>query len=138
MSDSKHLFWWTVSLLGSPLCYVPFLFMPHFLWLVAFVEVVSWSIKLCYKKDRPKPYLRTNMYTHVDANSFPSIHSARISAVASYAYYSFFSPHTLMIAVLAALLVGYSRVYLKKHFWEDVLVGFLLGTTATILLFSIV
>jgi membrane-associated phospholipid phosphatase len=48
-------------------------------------------------------------------------------------YVNFF----LMIFLLAAgLLVGYSRVYLKKHYWTDVIFGWVIGMVLAKLIFA--
>lgn len=42
------------------------------------------------------------------------------------------------ILLLAAILVGYSRMYLSEHFFEDVMAGSIIGTVATIIWLTII
>ena len=52
-----------------------------FLALMA-IEIVCVAIKLVYRKDRPIIQTREGFFNKIDANSFPSIHSARIALIA--------------------------------------------------------
>lgn len=63
------------------------------------------------------------------SNSMPSGHTA--SAFCLFAMLAFFSQkksHGYM-ALLAAALVGFSRMYLAQHFLEDVVVGSIIGVS---------
>ena len=70
---------------------------------------------------------RTTIIERYLAGGFPSVHSARIAALALgvHAYF----PSALIMAggILVALAVGYSRIYLKKHNVIDVVGGFAIG-----------
>src|SRR3989344_4243566 len=44
-----------------------------------FIESLCIIIKLLYRKERPIPQSRNNLFDKIDANSFPSVHSARIA-----------------------------------------------------------
>lgn len=68
-------------------------------------------------------------------NSFPSGHTT--TAFAVFSLLAFLDDHKgrgWLFLVLAAL-TGYSRVYLFQHFVEDVFVGSLIGTTASVLVY---
>ena len=40
------------------------------------------------------------------------------------------------ISIVLAILIGYSRVYLCQHFYEDVFVGALIGGIGSLLIYS--
>jgi membrane-associated phospholipid phosphatase len=42
-----------------------------------------------------------------------------------------------LLILMAAVLVGYSRIYLAQHFLLDVIVGALLGTVSGVLSFNL-
>lgn len=132
----KNDLWSSVTMFGSPIFYL-FLILfliktDHLLAikliiLLAAVEIFCWAIKILYKKDRPAAQSRENLIARIDANSFPSIHAARISALAIYLNSIYQSGYFMAVGLLMILLVGYSRIFLKKHDTKDVLGGFLIG-----------
>ncbi len=68
-------------------------------------------------------------------NSFPSGHTT--TAFAFFALLSFYAKNSLIkIAyILPAVFVGFSRIYLLQHFFEDTLFGSLLGIISAILVY---
>ncbi len=70
---------------------------------------------------RPRPYGGGSSY------SFPSVHAANIAAQAT--LFARFYPRITIAFAVMALLVGYSRVYLEKHYPSDVIGGFFIGMT---------
>jgi membrane-associated phospholipid phosphatase len=71
-------------------------------------------------------------------NSFPSGHTT--SAFALYFSLSLIvKSNTLkLLFFIVALLVGYSRVYLSQHFFEDIYVGSLIGVVVTLTVFYLI
>lgn len=67
--------------------------------------------------------------------SFPSNHAANVAAAAVVA--SWAAPVLAPFAILIALAVGVSRVYLGQHWPTDVLAGWALGSLVAFLLISI-
>lgn len=131
-----------VSFFGTPVFYV---FLIIVLWkfdsLVAFrilgvlitVEIACWTIKLFYKKDRPLAQPRENFIQSLDANSFPSIHSARISVLVLTMNLLYPDAFFFLLGILLIGGVGYSRIYLKKHYISDVIGGFLIGVVIAVI-----
>ncbi len=89
------------------------------------IYIAAVGIRTLYFKDRPSHEPHKNFFERIDASSFPSIHAARASAVA-YLVASW-APETTIIAVLVAILVCASRLYLRKHFVIDILGGIAIG-----------
>lgn len=121
--------------LGNPilLIFVPFIFLGnsklfHYLLLALLINEIFCSlIKIIFPKKRPTEQTYKNIIEKIDAGSFPSIHASRITIV----YLTLFSNtenlaiKTVFLSVI--VLVFFSRVKLKKHFWIDVLGGFVIG-----------
>jgi undecaprenyl-diphosphatase len=63
--------------------------------------------------------------------SFPSSHAANMAGQAI--YWGYFYPQVVPLFYLAALVVGYSRIYLGLHYPSDILGGYLLGLVFALL-----
>tara|TARA_Y100000310_G_C20625286_1_gene785499 strand:- start:1082 stop:1543 length:462 start_codon:yes stop_codon:yes gene_type:complete len=90
------------------------------------VDAISIIIKALWFKDRPNKEQHENFYERILSSSFPSVHTARATFTALF----LFSTTTLWLGwifVLLPIAVGITRVHLKKHFWKDVIGGYLLG-----------
>lgn len=92
-----------------------------------FTLLVTVIIRQFYFKDRPQKQTHANFVEKIDAASFPSLHTARIVAIVLLLLD--FIQDDVVTAFLFGFsaLVIYSRVYLKKHDWEDVAGGMILG-----------
>lgn len=136
---------WTrdITSLASPLILVlvPFIFLGpskvfYTLLLALLVnEILATIIKIIYPKKRPSGQTYSTVLEKIDAGSFPSIHASRITLV----YLTLFS-HTdsiwiKVVVLLVIALVILSRVLLKKHYWIDVLGGFVIGVLIWLLFF---
>ena len=79
-------------------------------------------------------YLRRikEFYLNLDRRKFASAHVARVVLIFS-AYYLFFGElgffkyDVLFLGIIFSLIVGFSRVYLKRHTFIDIIFGFIVG-----------
>lgn len=89
--------------------------------------LVSFIIRLFYFKNRPNKEVYSNILTKVDASTFPSVHSTRIVFIAL-VFSNFFANNILTVLfIIIALITCYSRFYIKKHYYIDIIAGFILG-----------
>lgn len=104
--------------------------------------LVSQMIKQSWDAPRPIKFFEINfpnvklhevvgVHLH-SSHSFPSGHT--ITAFAFFLSLALFSkrPVVHFLCFIAALLVGYSRIYLSQHFALDVLVGSIVGVAVTV------
>jgi len=68
---------------------------------------------------------RFGLTEYKSSYSFPSNHAANIAGQA--VYWSYFYPQVSPVMVVAAIAVGYSRIYLGHHYPLDIAAGYLLG-----------
>lgn len=131
-----------LTLLGTPFFYAPlcvvfavfdFAASVRLAMALAVVEVFCGILKFIYPKERPVPLPRKTFYQRYEAGSFPSVHSARTAAMA--VFFSLQYPHwsVAAVGVLALLVVGYSRIFLQKHYLVDVVAGALIGAAFGVL-----
>ena len=113
--------------------FVPFIFIGTnklFYSLLIFLlinEVICSLIKVFFHKKRPIEQHYQSVIEKIDAGSFPSIHTSRITL--SYLTLTSISDNLglKLVFISIILLVMFSRVILKKHFWIDVMGGFIIG-----------
>ena len=91
------------------------------------ITLIATIIKALFFHARPKKQKITTLVERIDASSFPSVHSARITALVFWLIYYSSNIILSMIIGVAGILVAYSRIYLKKHYWLDVFGGIVLG-----------
>lgn len=103
------------------------------------VLALSFGFKSLFAHDRPLAFFRKlglldqlhfvqGVRVNGGATSFPSGHT--MSAFAIFAFMAFCLPQKKWVGailLLVALLVGFSRIYLIQHFFEDVYFGAILG-----------
>lgn len=85
------------------------------------------TIRSFYFKNRPQKYKYGNFLERIDASSFPSLHAARTIFLASLFIEYFKNKLISILLIILALIVLYSRTYLKKHDWKDVIAGAFFG-----------
>jgi membrane-associated phospholipid phosphatase len=98
-------------------------------------------LKYFFPMPRPRVFLANMNYTHfIDKvtltghASFPSGHSASAFALATLLSLFDGNKTRALWYLLAAALVGYSRIYLGQHFLEDVFAGILVGVSSALLI----
>ena len=98
------------------------------LFALILLYVIVSIIRLFYFKKRPDSQKFSGFLTKIDASSFPSMHAARSTVLASVVWQLFsFSWSAGIILGLFVLLTGFSRVYGKRHYWSDVIAGWIIG-----------
>ena len=116
----------------------------HTAWMVAlayaFSGIFSQLIKNLVHLPRPRTLLGHSSYpyffdgiTHVGFSSLPSGHTASAFAMACVLSFCLKAKWWAALFLPAAMLVGYSRIYLGQHFPVDVLAGALLGFLSSLL-----
>ena len=131
-----NIFFRITSLFGLPFFYIPVII--YFLetkksvaieliTIIILAEIVCGAIKYIYPKQRPVPMQRKTFFQVYMAGSFPSAHTARIAALAAAIAMIYPNKIFILIGALSVIVVGYSRIYLKKHYLIDVAAGLLIG-----------
>ena len=103
---------------------------------VTLVTAIELFIKVLYHNKRPDfkqvhPY--SGFQKFEEGSSFPSGHSGNAALFTSLMHiYYHMLPLTIMFSIIA-IYVGISRIFLKRHFIQDVLCGFAIGIGVAIL-----
>lgn len=97
-----------------------------FIGIVA-VTIIAIIIKSLFFRERPEKKKIKTLIDRIDASSFPSVHAARITVLIYWMI--IYTNNILMhiILIITGLLVAYSRIYLKKHYYWDVIAGIMIG-----------
>lgn len=109
--------------------------------------VVTSPLKELFEMPRPRVWLSVRHqlepfegidgnYIHDGFNSFPSGHTLSafvLATVCSYLY-----PKGRWVWLILAMAVGFSRMYLVQHFFEDVLFGSILGVIFALVMLKLV
>jgi len=106
-----------------------------------FSALVAQVLKNLFSMPRPKQYFLTGQYsyfidgvTHIGFASFPSGHTTSVFAMATLLAIFDGNKKGNILYLVAAVAVGYSRIYLGQHFLGDVLVGSFIGTLTAVLI----
>ena len=94
-------------------------------------------IRALYFKERPDKRPYKNIVEKIDASSFPSLHSERASALALLVGLSSGSILLTVFLIVSAVLVAFTRVFLKRHDKWDVTAGLIIGAAVAIALLAI-
>ena len=107
----------------------------------AVTAIMAQLIKHLINAPRPKLYFAAQLkrmyfvkgveiYSY---NSFPSGHTVSAFSAAVVLTYLVKNKSWGLAFLIAAILVGYSRMYLSEHFFEDVIAGSVLGVILTVI-----
>ena len=93
----------------------------------ALIHIIIIIIRLIHYKQRPTHITYRNILERIDSSSFPSAHSA-LGPFLLFNLAALFNNSILTGCIIVlSMLVAYSRVYLKKHFFIDIVAGYSLG-----------
>jgi membrane-associated phospholipid phosphatase len=103
-------------------------------------SIVAQAAKNLFEAPRPKLYFkdqlsRIHFVKGIDIlsyHSFPSGHTITAFSAAVVMAYLAKNKKWSVLLLLIAILVGYSRMYLSEHFFEDVTGGSVLGVLITV------
>ncbi len=94
---------------------------------LAVLYAVMILIRLVWFRQRPDKQRFSSWLQRIDASSFPSMHTMRASALSIVLGMWFQNTFVFVLLVIVALLVGWTRVHFKRHYWSDVIIGWFLG-----------
>jgi membrane-associated phospholipid phosphatase len=131
---------WTIVILSAVLVL--------FNYRIAFLMITSWIItslfaqvvKFIFDAPRPKLYFKDQL-SHIhfvkgvymlSYHSFPSGHTITAFSAGVVITYLVKNKNWGILLFIVAACVGYSRMYLSEHFFEDVSVGSVLGVFITV------
>jgi len=99
-------------------------------------------IKNLVDSPRPKLFFEAGQYLNfidgvslANNSSFPSGHTATAFAIATVMVLMMKDKTSQLLILIAAVLAGYSRIYLAQHFLLDVMIGAAIGSTSGVLSF---
>lgn len=87
-----------------------------------------------YFEQGPDIYIIEGMHPHTNF-SFPSGHAASAFALGLFLTILFDRPKLGIIFCTLSIAIGYSRVYIAQHFFEDVYFGAWIGVITTLMVF---
>ena len=121
-----------------------FVFKKRFLSLMvlssyAISGIIAQVLKYFIIEARPAVYLKDSSYQYFidvtlhNMHAFPSGHTASAFALAAVLSFAAKNKNYSILFLAAAILVGYSRIYLAQHFMDDVLAGAVIGLLSAII-----
>ena len=127
-----------ITILGSgPLCLTVYAFLLLFcreacrtlIYAVATAEIFELSVIIplrhVVKRERPQPHPARGIFTGWNRYSFPSLHASRVCmlTIVVGAHWPEATPYMLA----GAVVIGFTRMFLEKHYLSDVLAGAAVG-----------
>ena len=99
--------------------------------------IIIMLIKVFYFKSRPKKRKYNSFFGKMDASSFPSLHTARVTFLATILILFFNNIYTKLIIFFTAGLVCLSRILLKHHDLVDIIGGIVVGAASLIIVLKL-
>jgi membrane-associated phospholipid phosphatase len=131
---------WTIIILSA--IWALFNYRQAFLMATSYgvTALLAQILKRIFHSPRPELYFKDQLsrihfvkgveiFSH---NSFPSGHTVTAFSAAVVATYLCKNKNWGILFLLIAILVGFSRMYLSEHFFEDVTAGSIIGVMVTI------
>lgn len=99
-------------------------------WMLCITTGIALIIKFFWKTPRPKKAKNVRWWwQRIDQSSFPSVHAARAVALFVIAIIWSNLPFQIVAGIFMVLIV-FSRIQLKAHYWRDIIGGVILGIIA--------
>ncbi|MBD1393103.1 phosphatase PAP2 family protein [Mucilaginibacter glaciei] len=123
-----------------------FSYRPAFLLITSYAitSLTAQALKYAFDAPRPKVYFEhelskihfvKGLYI-LTVHSFPSGHTVTAFSAGMVLTYLLKNKQWGILFFVVAVLVGYSRMYLSQHFFEDVMAGSVVGVMVTVLWLS--
>ena len=93
------------------------------------IKVIEYAIKVIYRTRRPAINTKAISFLEKfhDFGSMPSGHASVIALFTTMVHLNYGNIYLTLLFVIASLLSGLSRIYLKRHYVKDVVVGYAIG-----------
>ena len=88
---------------------------------------IATLIRIVYFKPRPNKARTDTLWLRLYNSSFPSVHAMRAMILAYFFTLNYSHIITITMSWILAILVCYSRIYLKKHDLKDIIAGAIIG-----------
>lgn len=106
----------------------------------ALTSLLAQALKFIFDAPRPKLYFANHLkgiyfvkgVDILSAHSFPSGHTVTAFSTSIVILYFLKNKKWGLLLLVVAAFVGYSRMYLSEHFFEDVTIGSIIGVIATV------
>jgi len=138
-------FFKAITFLGTSFFWFPIIFILFFINNYTKIAVITVlcelfnyliliPIRLLVKRPRPEVLKSPKIYDWWNKYSFPSAHAARCGYLFNCCYY-FFESYIYFFTIIILLII-FSRLILKKHYFSDLLLGFLIGLISSYILIT--
>jgi len=98
----------------------------------ALCHIIAYISRATHFSQRPDKQPAKNFMEKIDASAFPSIHAARSASLAIVLMNFLNNTAASTILLFAAIIVCIMRVVMKRHYFVDVLFGFILGVASAL------